>query len=54
LLKAANTKNYEDVKIMVKTLVPAASADDMGVALENILTQAAVVKDNEEKRKSET
>lgn len=51
LLKAANTKNYDEVKIMVRTLLPAASAEEMAAHLEDVLRQADIVKEKEEKKK---
>jgi hypothetical protein len=36
LLKMANTKNYEAVKMMVRTLPEDASAEDMAALLEDI------------------
>jgi hypothetical protein len=35
-LKLANTKNYEAIKMMVRTLPEDATAEDMGALLEDI------------------
>jgi hypothetical protein len=36
LLKFANTKNYKSVKMLVRTLLEDATAEDMGALLEDI------------------
>lgn len=40
----ANNKSYEEVKIMVRTLSPNATADEMAEHLEDVLRLADVAK----------
>lgn len=49
----ANTKDYGEVKLMVKTLPPNATAEEMAEHLEDVLRQADIVKEKEEKLKWE-
>jgi hypothetical protein len=52
LLKLANTKNYEAVKMMVRTLAEDATAEDMAALLEDIEIKlndkAAFIREKEE------
>jgi hypothetical protein len=57
LLKLANTKNYEAVKTMVKTLPKDATAEDMTALLEDIdiklNEKAAFIREKEELKQAE-
>lgn len=49
----ANTKDYKEVKLMVKTLSPNANAEEMAEHLEDVLRRADIAKGKEEKMKWE-
>jgi hypothetical protein len=45
----ANTKDYEEVKLMVKTLPHNATAEEMAEHLEDVLRRADIAKEKKEK-----
>lgn len=49
----ANTKDYNEVKLMVRTLSSTATAEEMAEHLEDVLRRADIAKENEEKMKWE-
>jgi hypothetical protein len=44
-MKAANTKDYNEVKVMVKTLSPNATAEEIAAHLEDVLRLADIARE---------